>query len=178
MKRRELAGLLARLCRSLSGAKDWVGCAKIVYEDVPEQDKDRGFIESMVAWGDFSPLASRFNPDAEATRATLVDWMKRLDMPVDSTLSNFGTRALTRAEAAMQLWRALRLKAEAHPGPGEWLQPGGDHDGDGRKDYDDPLPFDRDNNGILDHLQPSVVAKVGRGVLAETGAAVGEHGPR
>jgi hypothetical protein len=95
--------------------------------------------------------------------------MKRLDLPADSTLANYGTRALTRAEAAMHLWRALRLKAEAHPGSGEWLQPGGDHDGDGRKDLDDPLPFDRDNNGVPDALQPpaaaKAVARFGRRVL-------------
>jgi creatinine amidohydrolase/Fe(II)-dependent formamide hydrolase-like protein len=41
-----------------------------VYADVPEQDQDRVFIESMVTWGDFSPLGARFNPEGDATRAT------------------------------------------------------------------------------------------------------------
>ena len=169
VKRRELAGLLARLCRLTPGAKDWELRAKPVYGDVPEQDQDRVFIESMVTWGDFSSLGARFNPEGDATRATLADWMKRLDLASDSTLANYGTRALTRAEAAMHLWRALRLKAEAHPESGAWLQHGGDHDGDGRKDLDDPLPFDRDNNGVPDALQPPVAAKAvagfGRRVL-------------
>lgn len=30
----------------------------------------------------------------------------------------------------------------------------GDEDGDGRKDYGDPLPFDREENNIADRLQP------------------------
>jgi len=38
---------------------------------------------------------------------------------------------------------------------GKWLQP----DGDGLKDYNNPLPFDRDNNNVPDRLQPPTLAK-------------------
>ena len=159
LKRRELARVLARLCRSLSGAKDWTVLGEPAYADVTENDPDRIFIESLVTWGNFSPRAERFNPEAESTRAMLADWMTRLSLPVDSTLVNYGTRSLTRAEAAQHLWRALQLKSELQPRRGEWLQPGGDNDGDGRKDYEDALPFDRDNDSIPDQLQPPVLVR-------------------
>jgi hypothetical protein len=84
-------------------------------------------------------------------------------------LSDYGTRSLTRAEAAQHLWRALGLENEWTPAAGTWCQPGGDDDGDGRKDLDDPLPFDRDNNNVPDRLQPPVLAQTtqsfGRRVL-------------
>ncbi len=154
MTRREVARLLARLCRALPEAKDWPSNDKPMFADVAANDPDRVFIESMIAWGDFQPTAPRFTPDAPATRATLSEWLKRLGLPVANTLADNGARSLTRAEAAVHLWRALHLRTEWFPAPGKWLQPGGDDDGDGRTDYDDPLPFDRDNNNVPDRLQP------------------------
>lgn len=158
MTRRELAGLLTRLCRSLPGAKDWPHHDKPLYADVPDADPDRTEIEAMVTWGDFGPTASRFTPDAQATRSTLAEWLKRLDLPVAKSLSDEGARPLTRAEAAIHLWRALHLQKESTPPTGSWLQDAGDHDGDGRKDSDDPLPFDRDNNNVPDQLETPSVA--------------------
>jgi hypothetical protein len=52
------------------------------------------------------------------------------------------------------LYRLLQERGERLPEGGSWLRPGGDDDGDGRGDYDDPLPFDRDNNSVPDRLQP------------------------
>jgi hypothetical protein len=169
MTRRELARVLARLCRALPDTKDWPHHDKPVYADVPADDPDRISIEAMVTWGDFQPTATRFTPDGKATRATLAEWLKRLGLPVAKSLSDYGTRSLTRAEAAQHLWRALGLENEWTPAAGTWCQPGGDDDGDGRKDLDDPLPFDRDNNNVPDRLQPPVLAQTtqsfGRRVL-------------
>lgn len=152
--RRELARVLVRLCRALPQAKDWPKNDKPLYEDVAADDPDRASIEAMIAWGEFQPTAPRFTPDALATRATLAEWLKRLGLPVANSLPNFGTLPLTRALAAQHLWRALRMAGEWTPAPSTWLQPTGDDDSDGRNDYDDPLPFDRDNNNVPDRLQP------------------------
>lgn len=153
--RRELARALARLCRALPEVKDWPAASAPLYTDVPADDKDRAFIEAMVTWGDFKPTAAKFNPDAVATRATMHEWLKRLSLPVSQSLADFGTLPLIRSEAAQHLWRALRMKGEWLPPAGLWLKPGGDNDGDGRPDYDDPLPFDRDNNNVPDRLESS-----------------------
>ena len=159
MSRRELARVLARVCRALSLAKDWPRHEMPLYSDVPADDPDRAFIEAIVTWGDFQPTSPSFTPDGKATRAMLADWLKRLGLPVANTLQNYGTRPITRAETAQHIWRALQLEHEWLPTPGAWLRPGNDDDGDGRKDYDDPLPFDRDNNNIPDRLEPPVSAK-------------------
>ncbi|MEI6871522.1 MAG: hypothetical protein WCL08_04510, partial [Verrucomicrobiota bacterium] len=90
------------------------------------------------------------------------DWLGRLGLPFDRSLPNYGTRPLTRGEAAQHIWRALKLHGEWFPPREKWLQPGGDDDGDGRKDYDDPLPFDRDNNNVPDRLQPPVAKRCNR----------------
>jgi hypothetical protein len=82
------------------------------------------------------------------------DWLKRLGLPVSQSLADFGTLPLIRSEAAQHLWRALRMKGEWFPPAGQWLKPGNDNDGDGRPDYDDPLPFDHDNNNVPDRLEP------------------------
>lgn len=157
MSRRELARVLARTYRALPVTKDWPQLKEALYQDVPAADTDRVFIEALAEWGNAKPTESRFNPDGKATRANLADWLKRLGLPVANTLANNGTRPLSRAEAAEHLWRALQIHGEWMPPSLQWLKPGGDDDGDGRKDYQDPLPFDRDNDNIPDRLQaPSV----------------------
>lgn len=156
MKRRELARVLARLCRALPEAKDWPRNEKPVYEDVATDNSDRAFIEAMISWGDFKPTAPRFNPDGDATRSTLAEWLKRLGLPVAKSLSDNGGLSLSRAEAAIHLWRALRQTGEWFPSAGQWLRADHDDDGDGRTDYDDPLPFDRDNDKVPDRLQPAL----------------------
>jgi len=153
MTRRELARVVARMYRSLPNAKDWPLQHRPVYGDASVDDADRAFLEALFEWGAIPARETNFAPEGMATRATLAEWMKRLGLPVDNTLSNFGTRVLVRAEAAQHLWRALQIQGEWNPERGIWLQPGGDYDGDGRKDYDDPLPFDRDNNNVPDRLQ-------------------------
>jgi hypothetical protein len=158
MSRRELARVLARACRALPEAKEWPLHQDPVYSDVAASDPDRFFIEGLAAWGAFQPVGVRFTPDGKATRAALGAWMKSLGLPVSNTLANNGTRVLTRSEAAQHVWRALRLQGEWLPPRERWLQPEGDEDNDGIKDYDDPLPFDRDNNNIPDRLQPPPAA--------------------
>ena len=113
----------------------------------------------MVTWGDFKPIGKKFDPNSPATRSTLYDWLKRLGLPESKSLADNGGSPLLRAEAVQHLWRALRLKGEWFPVAGQWLKPDGDDDGDGRPDYDDPLPFDSDNNNVPDRLEPK---KAGR----------------
>lgn len=152
--RRELAGAVARLCRSLPGAKEWPTVSNPLYGDVRADDPDRPFIEAMVSWGSFSPLGKNFTPDATATCATLHEWLRRLGFAPPRSLLLNGKQSLTRAECVDFLYRLLQEGGERLPEGGSWLRPGGDDDGDGRGDYDDPLPFDRDNNSVPDRLQP------------------------
>ena len=154
MSRRELARVVARLCRALPDAMDWSNNEKPVYPDVAIDDPDRIYIESMVGWGYFKLMAPRFTPEGIATRATLAEWLKRLGLPVSKSLADYGSSPLTRALAAQHLWRALQIKGEWFPASAKWLQPNHDDDRDGRQDYDDPLPFDHDNNNVPDRLQP------------------------
>lgn len=169
MTRREMARVLARFCRALPEIKDWPQNKEPTYKDVPANDPDHIYIEALTAWGAFDLRTPLFSPDSNATRATLAGCLKLLKLPVDDTLANYGTRPLTRAEAAQHLWRALLLRGESFPDRLTWLTRGGDDDGDGRKDYDDPLPFDRDNNNVPDRLQPpnhtQAVKPFGRRVL-------------
>jgi hypothetical protein len=111
--RRELAGLVTRLHRHLPGAREWPEIAAPLYADVPADDPDRASIEAMVSWGDFAPLAQQFNPDGIATWATLHAWLSRLGLPASNGLNDAGGNALTRAEAAIHLWRAVQLAGEA-----------------------------------------------------------------
>lgn len=140
LTRRELARLVARTCRSLSQAKDWPKISSPLYRDVPADDPDRAFIEAMVNWGDFVPRAETFTPDQPATWATLHAWLKRLHLPVTDGLvdgTDHGLKradySLTRAEAAMHLWRVVILSVETHP---------------------DLAALDSNANNIPDHLEP------------------------
>ncbi len=155
--RRELAGALVRLRRSLPESPDWPEFAAASrYSDVPVDDPDRAFIEAMIAWGEFGSQPATFSPDAPVTWATLHRWLVALKLPSFPALAHEKTAVslLTRAECTDFLYRILRQSGEIHAADGAWLQPGGDDDGDGRKDYDDALPFDRDNNNVPDRLQP------------------------
>lgn len=114
LTRRELARHLARLLRQLPGAKDWPRHAAPLYTDVAADDPDRSFIEAMVTWGDFAPLAAKFSPDSPATWGTLHAWLTRSGLPVTRGLVDGKDHGLaraeyplTRAEAAMHLWRAM-----------------------------------------------------------------------
>jgi hypothetical protein len=117
--RRELARLVVRICRLLPGAKDWPKHAQPLYGDVPAEDPDRREIEAMVSWGDFAPLADKFLPGQPAAWATLHAWLTRMKLPVTSGLvdgTDHGLKRadypLSRAEAAMHLWRVLQMGGE------------------------------------------------------------------
>lgn len=142
LTRRELARVVARTCRSLSEAKHWPKIDVPLYRDVAADDPDRAFIEAMVNWGDFKPLAETFLPDQPASWATLHAWLKRLHLPVTEGLvagTDHGLKLaehpLTRAEAAMHLWRVLRLADEVYP---------------------DLTKLDANANNVPDHLEPGV----------------------
>jgi len=133
VSRRELARLIARTCRSLHGAKDWPAHTEPLYPDVPADDADRSYIEAMVSWGDFVPLAGKFSPDQPASWSTLEAWLTRSYLPVSNGLKDRANMPLSRAEAAMQLWRVLQL---------------------GKETFASLTDHDRDGNKVPDHLEP------------------------
>ncbi|WP_245958234.1 FAD-dependent oxidoreductase [Roseimicrobium gellanilyticum] len=156
--RRELARLIVRVCRALPEAKEWPRVnenAKPLYQDVFADDADRRAIEAMIAWGDFQPTAPQFNPDGVANWNTLHAWLTRLGLPVAKGLLEGGrtNQPLLRGEAAQFLWRVLLQRGEWLPEKGTWLKPDGDEDGDRVKNLEDAMPFDADNNRVLDRIE-------------------------
>lgn len=129
--RGELACLVARVCRSLKGAKEWPRRGKPHYQDVAEDDPAHPFIEAMVSWGGFAPLAVNFSPDKPASWSTLHDWLTRLHLPASNGLRDQLDLPLSRAEAAIQLWRVLQLGGESFP-----------------------AAKDDNGNNVPDHLEP------------------------
>ena len=154
MTRRELARVLARVIRDRANAPDWKVAATPRFTDVGQDDADRAAIESLCSWG-IVTTDKTFNPDQKADWSTLYRWATALKLPVNPGLFNkdVAQRPLTRADAAVQLWHALRQQGEWLNEDNSWLQPDNDHDEDQRKDLDDPLPFDSNNNGVPDRLE-------------------------
>jgi len=153
--RRELAVALAKLCRALPGAKAWPDSKTPRFTDVPAADPDRAHIEAVMSWGDFGKPSPTFQPEGSVDMAVLHRWLTALGLPASPTLlaSKYSRVPLSRAECVDYLYRILLAKGEMLPAARTWLQPGSDEDGDGRKDHDDALPFDRDNNNLPDRLQ-------------------------
>jgi hypothetical protein len=154
MTRRELARVLARVIRARANPPEWKVAATARFTDVGQNDADRAAIESLCAWG-IVTTDKTFNPDNKADWATLYRWATALKLTVDRGLfsKDVAQRPLTRADAAVQLWHALSQQGEWLNEDDSWLQPDHDHDEDERKDLDDPLPFDSNNNGVPDRLE-------------------------
>lgn len=160
--RRELAASLVRHCRAIKESKEWPKFSTSNrFSDVAADAPDRAFIEAFVHWSNYDVATKTFKPDDGATWGTLNGWLGELKLPVFSSLVKKGGRGdnaknvLTRAECVDYLYRVLQLCDEGLPPDREWLQFGGDHDGDGKVDLNDALPFDRDNNSVPDRLQPA-----------------------
>ena len=154
MARRELARVLARIIRARANAPEWKVAATARFSDVGQDDADRAAIESLCSWG-IVTKDKTFNPDQKADWATLYRWATALKLSVNPGLfsKDVAQRPLTRADAAVQLWHALCQQGEWLNADDAWLQSHNDHDKDGRKDLDDPLPFDSNNNGVPDRLE-------------------------
>ena len=163
--RRELASSLVRLCRSVVNPKEWPKFSDSCrFSDVPFDDPDRAFIETLSHWTSYDPARKTFEPDEVATWGSLNEWLASLELPVFPSLvkkgshGDYGKNVLTRSECVDYLYRVLQLCKEAFPPDDVWLLPGGDDDGDGKDDLNDALPFDRDNNSVPDRLQPPNLA--------------------
>ena len=154
MTRRELARVLARVIRARAQSPEWNVASTPRFADVGQDDADRAAIESLCTWG-IVTTDKTFNPDHKADWATLYRWSVALKLSVNPGLfsNDVAQRQLTRADAVVQLWHALRQQGEWLNDDDSWLQPDNDHDEDGRKDLDDPLPFDGNNNGVPDRLE-------------------------
>lgn len=146
--RRELAGALVRLMRAMPDAKDWPTLpAEPRFSDVPVAADDRVFIETMIAWGDFGPQQSTFQPDGTMTWGSMNRWLAALKLPTFRTLAHPGTKGyvLTRAECADYLYRILRARGEVLP---EHYTP----------EPNDSMPFDDNDDRVADRLQPPAKA--------------------
>ncbi|HEY4200441.1 MAG TPA: FAD-dependent oxidoreductase [Devosiaceae bacterium] len=162
--RRDMAGVVARAYRSLAHAKPFAKLGQPLFTDIAADDADRGYIESLSAWGVLE-AGGAFEPDAPADWPTLHAWMKGLDMqPNDGLIArNFRMEGgpehlnkpqLWRWDMAVHVWAAIKDVPEYFPETGAYLTAGNDLDSDGRPDRDDALPFDRNNDGIPDRLDP------------------------
>ncbi|MDZ4402113.1 FAD-dependent oxidoreductase [Prosthecobacter sp.] len=154
MTRRELVRVLARLVRAQANTPQWPMPGVPRFTDVGQDDTDRTAIESLCSWG-IVTTDKTFNPDHKADWGTLYRWSLALKLPADRGLlaKEVAQRPLTRADAAIQLWKVLRTRGEWLNEDDSWLQPDNDHDEDERKDFDDPLPFDSNNNNVPDRLE-------------------------
>jgi hypothetical protein len=142
--RRELAGALSRLIRSLPESKDWTEFpAQPRFIDVPADAEDRAFIEAMISWGDFGPQQPTFQPNETVTWGTLNRWLAALKLPTFKTLAHAKVNAypLTRAECAEYLHRVQKQRGEHLPD--SYVI-----------DSNDAMPFDDDNDKVPDRIQP------------------------
>ncbi|WP_395741898.1 FAD-dependent oxidoreductase [Prosthecobacter sp.] len=155
MTRRELARVLARILRAKSNPPEWKVAASPRFTDVGKDDPDRIAIESLCSWG-MTTTDENFHPEDKAGWSMLHRWCTALKLPVNPGLASkdVAQRPLLRADAVVQLWHSLQQQGEWLNDDDSWLQPGQDHDEDGRMNLDDPLPFDRNNNGVPDRLEP------------------------
>jgi hypothetical protein len=152
--RRDLARALARASRSLVAAKPYHRPARPLFEDLAVDDPDRVFVESLQQWGALGKQVERFRPSDAADWKTLYQWLKGLGWKASEGLVRQGDLPLTRAELARHLWAAIREQAEYFPELPQYLRPGNDADGDGIPDLEDALPFDQNNDGLPDRLDP------------------------
>lgn len=152
--RRELARALARAARSLEDAKPWHRPAAPLFRDLLATDPDRPYAESLRAWGVPVSTGDIFRPEEGADWKTLHAWMAGLGWKPSDGLARRGALPLTRAELVQHLWLAIKDRPEWFPETRQYLRPSDDSDGDGIPDLEDALPFDRDNNGVPDRLDP------------------------
>jgi hypothetical protein len=171
--RRELARALVRLVRASPQAPEWPSSGKPRFTDVAASDPERAGIEALAVWSALQDVV--FRPEDKADWGTLHGWLTALNMPAGKALlattagKHYASLPLSRADCVQFLYRVLQQRGEWFPEEGKWLKPGGDDDRDGRDDYNDPLPFDRDNNNVPDRLEPpsrpQVAAPFGRRIL-------------
>jgi len=162
--RRELARTLARAAASLEDKRPWRRPERPSYADVPRNDPDWVYIESLADWGVLETEDEAFRPGEAATWKTLYAWLKGMGWRASEGLPEHDHRlgpdspVLTRAELALHVWHAIKDLPEAFPAPGPFLTPGNDADGDGAPDLEDGLPLDGDNDGLPDRLDPGAQA--------------------
>jgi hypothetical protein len=140
--RRELAGTLVRLIRSLPETKEWLNDSdQPRFTDVAAED--RAFVEALIAWGDFGPQPPTFSPDQPVDWSTLNRWLAALKLPTFKTLVHVKVKdyPLTRGECVDFLYRVHQQLGEHLPATIEL-------------DPQDATPLDADNDNVPDRLQP------------------------
>jgi hypothetical protein len=158
VSRRELARALARLHRLTAGAEavTWVPAdAPPRFTDVPADDADRTFIESMIQWGKFGQQKETFDPAGAVNWGTLHRWALALGHAPSPALKQREAEPLLRGEAVRHLWQFLQEAPRLH-GPAHLFAAasGQDADADGIPDLEDALPQDGDNDSLPDLLDP------------------------
>lgn len=160
VSRAETARVVVRAARSLRGARPLYRGSRPLFTDVAESAPDRPYIETLREWG-AAPEQPEFRPGDPADWRTLADWMKALGWRVSAGLAGHDRRLgkasprLKRRELAAHVWYAIQDQPQFPYWTTHYLEPGYDSDGDGIADLEDPLPFDRNNNNIPDHLEPA-----------------------
>ncbi|TWU08747.1 FAD dependent oxidoreductase [Symmachiella macrocystis] len=152
--RREMARTIARAALSTGQFTDFdysTNTDRPAFSDVDIFDADYAAIESLQRWklitGD-----KKFHPEQPATWEFLRSLAGKLNWTVADSSTEPGT-PLTRAGLAQALWGAIQERPDGTlEATANYLQPGHDADKDGVEDLNDPLPFDRDNDGLPDRL--------------------------
>ncbi len=98
------------------------------------------------------PQAWPSNPDPR-TSATVADLAAVLHDAGFQFTHRVAPGTLTRAKLALLIWAAIEPHPPALTAKPGYLQPGHDSDQDTIEDRLDPLPFDRDNDNLLDRLE-------------------------
>lgn len=163
--RRELARAVARAARTIVGAKPYFRSkGRSILLDVPTDDPDRTYIESLHHWG-LLGSSDLFRPDDPADWPTLYNWAKALgwapneglvveNFRMDGNAEHLKKPTMWRWDLAVHLWAAIKDLPEHLPESPGYLSAGHDADGDGVADIDDPLPFDADDNNLCDWMDP------------------------
>jgi hypothetical protein len=160
--RREAAEVLARAARNLENGPSYSPASEPHFVDIPPTDPDFPYIEGLVSWGSIPPGDKLFRPDETMDWNTLYQWLTGLHLRASRELIQLGPRMkpgvspkLVRWELARYLWSAIGSLQEFDPSSSGYLAAGSDVDHDGIPDLEDALPFDRDNNGIPDRIDPA-----------------------
>lgn len=114
------------------------------FRDVEVFDPDFSAIESLRVWHLLPAGDDSFQPDEPATFEFARDLLLRSFPDTASQINPDSTDELTKSEWALLLWNRLSTLEDVTA----WL------DSPGAEDADDPLPFDRDNDSLVDRIDP------------------------
>lgn len=150
---RELAGAIVRAALATGTLVGYENASdEPSFEDVPASDPDFAAIQTAAHRRLVLP-SSQFQPDAITSIGLIRRAINRLGWTLDEVGLDQQTTQLDRGRFVLLLWRAIRNLPDL-TGPAGEPQADADSDADGAPDLEDPLPFDRDDDGLADRLDP------------------------